>query len=103
MTKLLIVLRLHNPNWSFQGQPKTLTVSLREDKTLTYTFYGGWQNSGTSFAISNLQMQKSLPMGSRNFKTTKDLLTEIKSCLSTGCGSNKIASFEILNDLEDTP
>lgn len=99
MNKLLIVFRLYNSTYGPKGNPKTLTVYLRPDNTLGYSFYGGWQNSGTGFSISNLQMRESLPMGARNFKTSEDLSKAIQSCLKTGCGSNEIKSFEILNDL----
>ena len=99
MKKLLIAYRLFNPTYGPTGNPKTLTVLLNPDNTLSYSYYGGWQNSGTAFSISNMQLKKSLPMGSRNFKKVEDLHREIHSVLATGCGSNKISSFEILNDL----
>jgi hypothetical protein len=99
MKKLLIIYRLFNPTYGPSGNSKTLSVLLNPDNTLSYSYYGGWQNSGTSFAISNMQLKKSLPMGARNFKKVDDLHLEIKSVLATGCGSSKISSFEILNDL----
>jgi hypothetical protein len=99
MKKLLIIYRLFNPAYGATGNSKTLSVLLNPDNTLSYYYYGGWQNSGTLFSISNMQLRKSLPMGSRNFKKVEDLDREIRSVLATGCGSNKISSFEILNDL----
>jgi hypothetical protein len=99
MKKLLIIYRLFDPTYGATGNSKTLSVLLNPDNTLSYSYYGGWQNSGTSFSISNMQLRKSLPMGSRNFKKVEDLDREIHSVLATGCGSNKISSFEILNDL----
>jgi hypothetical protein len=99
MKKLLIIYRLFNPTYGPTGNPKTLSVLLNPDNTLSYSYYGGWQNSGTSFSISNMQLKKSLPMGARNFKTVDDLHREIKSVLATGVCSRHIHSFEILNDL----
>jgi hypothetical protein len=99
MRKLLIAFRLFDSTYGPQGNPKSLFVTLREDNTLGYTFIGGWQNSGTGFAISNLQLKESLPLGARNFKTVEALQKRIAAILATGCGSNKIKTFEILNDL----
>jgi len=101
MRKLLIAFRLFNSTYGPQGNPKSLFVTLREDNTLGYTFIGGWQDSGTGFAISNLQLKESLPLGARNFKTVEDLQKRIAEVLATGCGSNKIKTFEILNDLNN--
>ena len=97
--KRLIIYRLFDSTYGPQGNAKTLSVSLRPDNTLTYSFFGGWQESGMGFSISNLQLKKSLPIGVRNFKKVEDLHQEIKSILATGVGSNEISSFEILNDL----
>ena len=99
MNKLLVVFRTYNRTYGPQGNPKTLAVYLRPDNTLGYSFYGGWQYSGTPFAISNLQMKESLPMGIRSFNNVERLVEKIKSCLATGCGSNDIKEVEILNDL----
>ena len=98
MKKTLIIFRLFDRNYGPQGNPKTLSVYLSPDKTLGYAFYGGWQNSGTGFSISNLQMSESLPVGIRSFKTVEDLLVKVESCLASGLGSNKIKELEILND-----
>jgi phage baseplate assembly protein W len=46
-----------------------------------------------------MQLQKPLPVASRNFKKIEDLHKEIESILATGVGSRRISSFEILNDL----
>lgn len=99
MNKSLILFRLFNRAYGPGGNPKTLSVYLKPDNTFGYSFYGGWQNSGTGFAISNLQMTESLPMGARNFKTIEEVRDKIVSCLRTGCGSNDIKETEILNDL----
>jgi hypothetical protein len=98
MKKTLIIFRLFNQTYGPEGNPKTLSVCLNPDKTLSYAFYGGWQNSGSGFSISNLQMKESLPAGIRSFKTVEDLLTKVESCLESGLGSNKIKELEILND-----
>jgi hypothetical protein len=99
MNKRLILFRLFNSVYGPEGNPKTLSVFLRPDNTIGYSFYGGWLDSGTGFSISNLQMTQSLPTGARNFKTSEELREKIKSCLATGCGSNKIKETEILNDI----
>ena len=99
MKKTLILFRLFDRTYGPQGNPKTLSVYLNPDNTLGYSFYGGWQYSGTPFAISNLQMKESLPMGIRSFNNVERLSDKIKSCLATGCGSNDIKEVEILNDL----
>lgn len=99
MKKRLIIYRLYDPTYGPQGNAKTLSVILAEDNVLSYVYYGGWQDSGTGFAISNMQLQRSLPMSPRNFKTVEDLDKEIQSILATGVGSRKISTREILNDL----
>jgi hypothetical protein len=99
MNKSLIIYRLFNPIYGEKGNPKTLSVFLRPDNTIGYSFYGGWQSSGMGFAISNIQLQESLPIGVRKFKKVEDLHEEIVRVLKTGVGSNKIKTFEILNDL----
>jgi len=97
--KRLIIYRLFDPTYGPQGNSKTLSVLLRDDNTFSYSYYGGWQDSGTGFSISNMQLQRSLPMGVRNFKKVEDLHKEIVSILATGVGSRRVSSFEILNDL----
>lgn len=99
MKKTLILFRLFNRFHGPDVNTKTLIVYLKPDNTFGYSFYGGWQNSGTGFAISNLQMKESLPMGARNFKTVEEVRDKIVSCLGTGCGTNDIHKIEILNDL----
>ena len=100
MNKMLVVFRLYNRFYGPEGNPKTLSVYLRPDNTLGYSFYGGWQNSGIGFSICGLQMQRSLPMGVRGFNgKVNKLVKEIQACLRSGVGSNDIKSFEILNDL----
>ena len=39
MRKRLIIYRLFDPTYGPQGNPKTLSVSLREDNTLSYRFF----------------------------------------------------------------
>jgi hypothetical protein len=97
--KRLIIYRLFDPTYGPQGNPKTLSVLLRDDNTFTYSFYGGWQESGMGFSISNLQLQRPLPIGARNFRKVEDLHKEIEFILATGVGSRRISTFEILNDL----
>lgn len=100
MNKLLVVFRTFDRSYGPQGNPKTLTVYLRPDNTLGYSFYGGWQNSGIGFSIENLGMRLSLPMGVRQYKgKVERLVKEIKVCLASGYGSNDLHSYEILNDL----
>lgn len=100
MTKRLIIYRLFDSTYGPEGNSKTLSVYLREDNTLGYSYYGGWQDGGMGFSIGNMQLKKSLPIGARNFKTTKKLHEEIVSILRTGVGSNKISTFEILNEIK---
>ena len=99
MKKILIIYRLYDPTYGPQGNPKTLSVILDQDNVLNYAYYGGWQDNGSSFSKSNMQLKKSLPMGSRSFKKVDDLDKEIQSVLATGVGACKIASKEILNNL----
>jgi hypothetical protein len=101
MTKMLIIYRLYDSSYGPQGNSKTLSVYLREDKTLGYSYYGGWQDSGMGFSISNMQLRESLPISSSQFKTTKKLHEAIVSILRTGVGSNKISKFEILNEIKE--
>ena len=100
MKKIIIIYRLFNPTYGPQGNPKTLSVILREDNTLSYSDYGGWQNSGTSFSISNMQLKESLQIGISQFKgSAKALDKKIQEILSTGVGSRRISSYEILNNI----
>lgn len=99
MKKLLIVYRLYDPAYGEKGNPRTLSVNLREDKTIGYSYYGGWQYSGMGHCISGMQLQESLPLGSRNFKKVEDLDKAITKVLATGVGSRAIKTKEILNDL----
>jgi hypothetical protein len=99
MRKTLIAFRLFNSTYGPTGNPASLFVNLREDNTLSYVFIQGWQSSGMGYSISNLQLRESLPLGARPFKTVKALQKRIAEVLATGCGSNKIKTFEILNDL----
>lgn len=100
MSKLLIIFRLHDLTYGDGGNALTLAVRLREDNTLGYALYTGWQDSGMGNSISNIQLKESLPLSPSAFKNTKALQEKIASILKTGCGSNKIKTFEILNEIE---
>lgn len=100
MKKLLFVFRLHDPSYGSEGNPKTLACTLREDNTLSYSFYGGWQDNGTSFSIGNLQLKESLPINASLFKNTTQLMQKVQSILRTGVGSRVVSRYEILNELK---
>lgn len=97
--KRLINYRLYDKTYGDRGNPKTLSVSLRDDNTLNYSYYGGWQDSGAGFSISNMQLRESLPTSAMDFSNSDDLHSKIESVLRTGVGSSKIKSFEILNNI----
>lgn len=73
------------------GNKSTLSVGVRNDTSIRYSLYGSWQPNGTHYAISNLQLKKSLP-SFLNSKTTELLDAEITSVLETGV--EKIISRE---------
>jgi len=102
-TKLLLVYRLYNPAYGENGNPQTLTVSLREDNIFCYSLFGGWQNSGTAFAVSNLGLKAdkvgSLPLDPKLFETTEKLDFTIRTILMTGYGSNQVKKVEVLNEV----
>ena len=105
MRKLLIAFRLHDPCYTnrFNGQygnKESLFVTLREDNVLSYSLLGGWQDSGTPFCISNLQLKESLPLSPASFRSTESLRLRIANILATGVGSHAIASYEILNKIK---
>jgi hypothetical protein len=100
--KRIIIYRLYDSAYGERGNAKTLSVLLDEDNCLSYVYYGGWQDSGMGFSISNMQLQKSLPTSISRFKNSNELHEEIKSVLATGLGANKISSYEILNELKQT-
>lgn len=99
MSKRIIIYRLYDPTYGPQGNAKTLSVRLDDDNVFSYSYYGGWQDSGMGFSISNLQLKESLPMSPRNFKNVKELDKRIQAILSTGVGARKISSYEILNEI----
>jgi hypothetical protein len=101
MKKTLIIYRLYDPTYGESGNSKTLSVYLNEDNTIGYSYYGGWQNSGMGFSISNMQLKKSLPINSYAFKNTKQLDSFIQEILRTGVGSCKVKTYEILNELKE--
>jgi len=98
-SKLLIVYRLYNPVYGENGNPCTLHVYLKEDNTIRYSLFGGWQDSGIGHAIFNLGLRKSLPISARKFDKLEDLDLAIKICLETGYGSHVIKTGEVINDL----
>jgi len=98
--KRIIIYRLYDSAYGEQGNAKTLSVLLREDNTLSYIYYGGWQDSGMGFCLTNMQLSKSFPISISKFKNSNELHEEIKSVLATGLGANKISSYEILNELK---
>ena len=98
--KRIIIYRLYDSTYGEQGNAKTLSVLLNDDNCLSYIYYGGWQDSGMGFSISNMQLQKSLPTSISRFKNSNELHEEIKSVLATGLGANKINYYEILNELK---
>jgi len=95
----LLMFRLYDKTYGPTGNSKTLSVYLRPDNTIGYSFYGGWQDSGMKFAISNLQLKRSLPSTAKMFKNVKQLQDEITSILATGVGSHWIKNVEELNEL----
>ena len=106
MKKTLIIFRLYDPCYTRgdnYGNKESLSVYMGEDKVLNYSLYGGWQDGGTPFAISNLQLKRSLPMDSSKFKNVRALELEIRSILRTGVGSHEIAKAEVLNEIKDKP
>jgi len=103
MSKTLIVYRLFDPTYGPEGNSKTLSVVKRDDNTLDYSYYGGWQSSGSGFSISNMQLRRSLPLSVNIYKNVQELNNEIVSVLATGVGSNRIRKFEIINELFEKP
>jgi hypothetical protein len=89
--KNLIIYRLKDPF----GNKSTLSVLLKPDSSLYYVFYGGWQNDGMPYAISNLQMKKSLPVSIKKFKTIAMLDKEITTAIKSGV--NDIVKREVIN------
>jgi len=102
--KRLIVYRMHDPCYGDGANPKTLSVTLCEDNTLSYSYYGGWQNSGMGFSMSNLQLQEPLPIavldykGKKLFKNVEALDREIRRVINTGVHRN-IKSQLIINEI----
>jgi len=104
--KTLIIFRLYDLSYSRNGEygnKESLRVSLGDDNVLRYSLFGGWQDSGIGFAISNLQLQKSLPLSPKGYPTVKGLEYEVTSILRTGVGSHTVYKAEILNDIKDKP
>ena len=98
MMQGLIMFRLYDSTYGPEGNKKSLYVSLRNQKELRYSFYGGWQDSDVGFAISNLQLKTSLPLTTNGCNTVMHLVKKIKEVLATGVGSRHVKSFEIVND-----
>ena len=103
MKKTLIIFRLYDLSYSRNGElgnKETLRVSLGQDNVLTYSLFGGWQDSGIAFSISNLQLKNSLPLNPNDFKDIRDLEYEIRQTLKTGVGSHTVHKTEIFNELK---
>jgi len=103
MKKTLIILRLFDLNYSRgneYGNKESLRVSLGEDNVLSYSLFGGWQDSGTGFSISNLQLKESLPLNPKEFMNVGKLDDKVRNILATGVGSHTVYKSEILNELE---
>lgn len=98
MSKTLIVYRLYDPTYGPEGNSKTLSVVKRDDNTLDYSYYGGWQSNGCGFSISNMQLKRSLPLSVNIYKNVRELHNEIASVLATGVGSHYISRYDLLND-----
>lgn len=96
MKKTILVFRLHS-EYS-QSNRVTLWVSLRPDSVLTYSAWGGHQDSGIGESMSNFQFKESLPIDSRKFKTVKALETEIRRILRTGVGSKDVLRLDFVAD-----
>ena len=106
MAKTLILFRLYDPSYTRgdnYGNKETLSVYLGSDNVIDYSLYGGWQNEGTPFAISNLQLKRTLPMNPAYFKNVRALELEVRDILKTGVGSHSVAKAEVLNELKDKP
>jgi len=106
MAKTLIIFRLYDPSYTRgdnYGNKETLSVYLRDDNVLSYSLYGGWQDSGTPFCIGNLQLKETLPSSPKEFKTTAALRLRVATILRTGVGSHYVAKSEILNDIKEKP
>lgn len=95
----LLKFRLYDRTYGPEGNPKTLIVYQRSDNTLGYSLYGGWQNSGMGFSMSNLQLKNSLPSNAKMFTNVKNLQKRIERTLATGVGSHHIKKVEVLNDI----
>ena len=102
--KRLIVYIMHDPFYGDGANPKTLSVVLREDNTLSYSYYGGWQDSWMCFSLSNMQLKGSLPIavryykGKKLFKGVEDLDAEIRRVINTGV-CRHIKNKVIINEI----
>lgn len=75
---------------------KSLYVSVGEDSSLSYSLIGGWQSSGSGFAISNMGMSHSFPLSIKDFDDVHDLGIEISLCIRSGYYS--ISRWDALNE-----
>ena len=106
MRKSVILFRLYDPTYTRGdnfGNKESLRVSLGEDNVLSYSLFGGWQDTGTPFCIGNLQLNRPLPLNPAPFKNVIALETEIRNILKTGVGSHYVNKAEILNEIKDKP
>jgi len=98
----LMLFRLYDKSYGDEGNPKTLSVTLNSDDTLSYILYGGWGNSGMPFSLSNLQLKYGLPSRiSKSVDDIEDLRDLIAGKLHFGVGSHNIKKVEILNKIPD--
>lgn len=95
MKTSLLVFRLLD---GFENK-KSLYVGVDEDNSLSYSLIGGWQSSGTGFAISNMGMSYSLPLSIKGFDDVHDLGLEITLCIRSGCWS--VERCDAINDFPD--
>jgi hypothetical protein len=106
MRKTVILFRMYDPSYSRNGEfgnKESLRVILGEDNVLSYSLFGGWQDTGTPFCIGNLQLKRPLPVNPAPFKNVIALETEIRNILKTGVGSSAVSKAEILNEIKDKP
>jgi len=94
---ILIIYRLKD-GWD---NKHTLSVILKKDKTLGYSFYSSWQPEGTPQALSNLMLKMELPVNTRLFRSVKKLAEAITFVLETG--HDRIDHIDIIGQDFDLP
>ena len=80
----------------------SLRIEQRPDGVLSYSLYGGWQHTGTGYAIENLYLKSSLPVDARLFVDVHELVDFVEGIVDPPESSDfsKIKSIEILNNIE---